>query len=115
MARRYYCPVELTLDVVGGRWKAVILAHLKEGVHRYGELRRRMPGISEKMLTQQLRELESDGLVEREAFDERPPRVEYRLTLDGGALGPALQALYEWGERRAAAEGIAFAPLPDAP
>lgn len=112
MARSYYCPVELTLDVIGGRWKPVILAHLKEGVHRYGELRRRMPGISEKMLTQQLRELESDGLVTRRAFDDRPPRVEYSLTTEGAALGPALQLLYEWGERRAAATGVAFAPLP---
>ncbi|WP_236788519.1 helix-turn-helix domain-containing protein [Amycolatopsis sp. GM8] len=115
MTRRYYCPVELTLDVVGGRWKPVILAHLKEGVHRYGELRRRMPGISEKMLTQQLRDLEADGLVTRETFDERPPRVEYRLTGDGAALGPALQALYDWGERRAKATGVEFTPLPDAP
>lgn len=112
MARRFYCPVELTLDVVGGRWKPVILAHLKEGAHRYGELRRRMPGVSEKMLTQQLRELESDGLVTRQAFEERPLRVEYRLTEDGAALGPALQLLYEWGERRAAATGVTFAPLP---
>lgn len=113
MTRPYYCPVELTLDLIGGRWKPVILAHLKEGVHRYGELRRRMPLISEKMLTQQLRELESDGLVRRDAFEERPPRVEYALTAEGAALGPALQLLYEWGERRAAATGVTFASPPD--
>lgn len=112
MGRRYYCPVELTIDVIGGRWKPVILAHLKEGVHRYGELRRRMPQISEKMLTQQLRELESDGLVARRSFDSNPPRVEYRLSPDGLALGPALQALYEWGARRAETAGIVFAELP---
>ncbi|GAB3006776.1 helix-turn-helix transcriptional regulator [Amycolatopsis acidiphila] len=112
MTRRYHCPVELTLDVIGGRWKPVILAHLKEGVHRYGELRRRMPGISEKMLTQQLRELESDGLVTRAVFAERRPRVEYSLTAEGASLGPVLQLLYEWGERRAGARGVAFAPLP---
>ncbi|WIX78394.1 helix-turn-helix domain-containing protein [Amycolatopsis carbonis] len=91
--RQYWCPVELTVDVVGGRWKPVILAHLKEGVHRYGELRRRMPAISEKMLTQQLRELTTDGLVHRQALDGRVPHVEYRLTPDGEALGPALTAL----------------------
>ncbi|HWD04988.1 MAG TPA: helix-turn-helix domain-containing protein [Amycolatopsis sp.] len=106
--RRYWCPVELTVDVIGGRWKPVILAHLKEGVHRYGELRRRMPGISEKMLTQQLRELAADGLVRRDSFDGRTPHVEYRLTADGEALRPALTALYEWGARRAAAAGITF-------
>ncbi|HVW41250.1 MAG TPA: helix-turn-helix domain-containing protein [Amycolatopsis sp.] len=112
MGRRYYCPVELTIEVIGGKWKPVILAHLKEGVHRYGELRRRMPGISEKMLTQQLRELEADGLVSRRARDGRTPHVEYRLTPDGLALGPALHALYQWGERRAAASGVTFADLP---
>ncbi|HVV10189.1 helix-turn-helix domain-containing protein [Amycolatopsis sp.] len=112
MARVYYCPVELTIDVIGGRWKPVILAHLKEGVHRYGQLRAHLPAISEKMLTQQLRELEADGLVSRHAFDENPPRVEYRLTAQGKSLGPALQLLYEWGEQRAAATGVEFADLP---
>jgi DNA-binding HxlR family transcriptional regulator len=97
MARRYYCPVELAVEVMGGKWKPVILAHLKEGVHRYGELRRRMPEISEKMLTQQLRELERDGLLSRRSFLEVPPRVEYRLTPDGEGLGPALESLYAWG------------------
>jgi DNA-binding HxlR family transcriptional regulator len=111
--KRYHCAVEVAVDVIGGKWKPVILAHLKEGVHRYGELRRRMPAISEKMLTQQLRELESDGLVDREDLGGRVPRVEYRLTADGVALGPALAALYAWGERRAAAEGITFEPAPD--
>ncbi|MFI5612269.1 winged helix-turn-helix transcriptional regulator [Amycolatopsis sp. NPDC051903] len=106
--RRYWCPVELTVDLIGGRWKPVILAHLKEGAHRYGELRRRMPAVSEKMLTQQLRELAADGLVRRESFVGRIPHVEYRLTEEGAALGPALTALYEWGERRAAATGITF-------
>ncbi|WAL67520.1 helix-turn-helix domain-containing protein [Amycolatopsis cynarae] len=114
MARNYYCPVELAIEVIGGRWKPVILAHLKEGVHRYGELRRRMPGISEKMLTQQLRDLESAGLVSRRPVEDAVPRVEYRLTEEGLALGPALQALYDWGVRRAAATGVTFAPLPGA-
>ena len=110
--KRYYCAVELAVDAIGGKWKPVILAHLKEGVHRYGELRRRMPGVSEKMLTQQLRELAADGLVRRESLDGRVPHVEYRLTAEGEALGPALAALYAWGERRAADRGITFEPLP---
>jgi DNA-binding HxlR family transcriptional regulator len=102
MTKRYHCPVELTVDVVGGKWRAVILAHLKEGAHRYGELRRRMPAISEKMLTQRLRELEADGLVAREDHDTVPPHVEYRLTDEGRGLAPVLQALYDWGLDRAA-------------
>ncbi|ONF71635.1 winged helix-turn-helix transcriptional regulator [Amycolatopsis keratiniphila] len=110
--KRYHCAVELAVDVIGGKWKPVILAHLKEGVHRYGELRRRMPGVSEKMLTQHLRELEADGLVLRERREGRVPHVEYRLSEEGELLRPALQALYDWGTRRAADRGIAFEPLP---
>jgi len=106
MTKRYHCPVELTVDVVGGKWRVVILARLKEGVHRYGELRRRMPGISEKMLTQRLRELEADGLVARDDLETVPPHVEYRLTDEGRSLTPVLQALYDWGLERAARTGV---------
>jgi len=106
MAKRYHCPVELTLDVVGGKWRTVILAHLKEGVHRYGELRRRVPDVSEKMLVQRLRELERDGLVERWDKGTVPPHVEYRLTDEGHSLVPVLQALYDWGSARAARTGV---------
>jgi DNA-binding HxlR family transcriptional regulator len=106
MGKRYHCPVELTLDVVGGKWRTVILAHLKEGVHRYGELRRRMPDVSEKMLVQRLRELERDGLVERRDKGTVPPHVEYRLTDEGHSLAPVLQALYDWGTGRAARAGV---------
>ncbi len=110
--KRYHCAVELAVDVLGGKWKPVILSQLKEGVHRYGELRRRMPGVSEKMLTQHLRELEADGLVRRESRAGRVPHVEYRLTEEGERLRPVLQALYDWGTRRAADTGITFEPLP---
>jgi DNA-binding HxlR family transcriptional regulator len=106
MSKRYNCPVELALDVVGGKWRAVILAHLKEGAHRYSELRRRMPDTSEKMLVQRLRELADDGLVERYDAGSVPPRVEYRLTAEGRSLTPVLQALYDWGTGRAARTGI---------
>ncbi|WP_216895539.1 winged helix-turn-helix transcriptional regulator [Nocardia alni] len=107
-AKRYFCPVEVTVDLIGGKWKPVILAHLKEGVRRYGELRRLMPSTSEKMLVQQLRELESSGLVRRTVFETVPPQVEYDLTEDGWSLTPVLTALYEWGEKRSAREGITF-------
>ncbi|SCE91563.1 transcriptional regulator, HxlR family [Micromonospora coriariae] len=108
MPERYHCPVELAVDVIGGKWRPVILAHLKEGVHRYGELRRRMPGVSEKMLTQRLRELESDGLVVRHDHETTPPHVDYRLTEEGLSLAPVLQALYDWGAARAARTGTAI-------
>lgn len=102
MDKDYHCPVELAVGVIGGRWRPVILAHLKEGVHRYGELRRRMPHVSEKMLVQRLRELEADGLVSRHDHGTVPLRVEYRLTEEGRSLAPVLQALYDWGVARAA-------------
>src|SRR6476659_2210471 len=111
MEKRYHCPVELAVDVIGGRWRPVILAHLKEGAHRYGELRRRMPDVSEKMLVQRLRELEADGLVRRESRDRQ---VEYRLTPEGWSLAPVLQALYDWGVARADRTGVAIADPPPA-
>ncbi|GII54353.1 HxlR family transcriptional regulator [Planotetraspora thailandica] len=101
MPKQYHCPVELAVDIIGGAWRPVILAHLKEGVHRYGELRRRMPGISEKMLIQRLRELEAEGLVARHDHKTVPPRVDYHLTDEGASLAPVLQALYDWGVGRA--------------
>jgi DNA-binding HxlR family transcriptional regulator len=104
--KRYSCPVELTVDVVGGRWRTVLLAHLKEGAHRYGELRRLTPGISEKMLTQRLRELEADGLIARRDLGTVPPHVEYDLTAEGRTLEPVLQALYDWGVARAERAGV---------
>jgi DNA-binding HxlR family transcriptional regulator len=98
--------VELTTDVIGGRWRTVILSRLKEGVHRYGELRRLVPGISEKMLSQRLRELEADGLITRRDLGTAAPHVEYDLTEEGRSLTPVLQALYDWGVARAARTGV---------
>lgn len=103
----YNCPVELALDVIGGKWRVVLLAHLKERSHHYGELRRKVPGISEKMFVQRLRELQEAGLVARA---EVPPHVEYSLTEEGRSLGPALQALYDWGVQRATRTGTVIAP-----
>lgn len=109
--RRYYCPVEVAVDVLAGRWTPVILAHLKEGVHRYGELRRRMPEVSEKVLTERLRGLERDGLVERTVHPGVPAPVSYRLTEEGASLAPVLQALYDWGSERAARTGVPVEPV----
>jgi DNA-binding HxlR family transcriptional regulator len=95
----YYCGLDATIDVIGGKWKALILWELRERERRFGELRRRVVGISEKMLIQQLRELEADGLVHREAYHEIPPRVEYSLTEVGAELDDVLLALCQWGER----------------
>ena len=106
MSKTYHCPVELTVGVVGGRWRTVILAHLKEGVHRYGELRRLMPSIGEKMLSQRLCELETDGLVHRHDHGTVPPHVDYRLTDEGLSPAPVPQALYDWGVGRARRTGV---------
>ncbi len=104
--RVYYCPVEVATEVMGGKWTAVVLAHVKEAPRRFSELRRLMPHISEKMLTQRLRSLESDGLLSRTVVSNTPPHVVYDLTDDGRSLAPALQALYDWGARRAEARGL---------
>jgi DNA-binding HxlR family transcriptional regulator len=96
--RKYNCPVEAALDVIGGKWKVLILCWLKERMHRFGELRRRIPGISERVLTQQLRELERDGIVHREVYPEVPPRVEYSLTEFGQTLRPLMGMLNDWGQ-----------------
>ncbi|WP_328471460.1 helix-turn-helix transcriptional regulator [Actinoplanes sp. NBC_00393] len=111
MGRRgpYICGIDAGMDVVTGKWKSLILWELDNyRTRRFGELRRALPGVSEKMLVQHLREMEEDGLVHREIYREVPPRVEYSLTPDGVSLNEALGALGAWGEQRVkrlAAEG----------
>ena len=94
----YQCAVEATVDVAGGKWKPVIVYHLLSGTKRFGELRRLAGGVTQRSLTLQLRELESDGIVRREVFAEVPPRVEYSLTDFGVTLGPLLRAMKLWGD-----------------
>ena len=97
--KAHSCPTEATLAVIGGRWKVPILWNLFAGTCRFGELSRRVGGATQKMLTQQLRELESDGLVHRKVYAEVPPRVEYSATTLGRSLEPVVQSLTEWGEK----------------
>ncbi|RNB86879.1 transcriptional regulator [Brevibacillus fluminis] len=93
------CPVETTLDVIGGKWKGVLLYHLLDGPKRFSQLRRFYPGITQFMLTSQLRELERDGIVHREVYGEVPPKVEYSLTEFGRTLEPVILVMKAWGEQ----------------
>jgi len=93
----YECGLEAALDVIGGKWKVLIIWNLKQGATRFGELKREVPGISEKMLIQSLKEMELDRIVLRQDFKEVPPRVEYSLTEFGKTLYEALAPLCDWG------------------
>jgi DNA-binding HxlR family transcriptional regulator len=110
LRRPFSCGVELALAVVGGKWKPVILAHLKEGALRYGELRARIPALSDKMLTQRLRELEALGLVQRRKTAARGAPSRYTLTPRARSLRPALTALNDWGELVARDVGATIEP-----
>ncbi|WP_068621089.1 winged helix-turn-helix transcriptional regulator [Paenibacillus tuaregi] len=92
------CPVEYTLGVIGGKWKGVILYHLIDGAKRFNELRKICPAITQRMLTLQLRELEQDGVVHREVYQQVPPKVEYSLTAFGRTLEPIILSMKRWGE-----------------
>lgn len=94
----YGCSVEAALSVIGGKWKCMILFHLLDGTKRFNELHREVPGITQRMLTLQLRELEADNVVHREVYAEVPPRVEYSLTEFGRTLEPILMGLKHWGD-----------------
>ncbi|TRZ36950.1 transcriptional regulator [Niallia circulans] len=97
--KKYNISVEATLEVIGGKWKCVILCHLTHGKKRTSELKRLMPNITQKMLTQQLRELEDDGIINRIIYQQIPPKVEYELSEYGESLQSILDALCNWGER----------------
>ena len=101
---RCKCPAETTLEVIGGRWKVPILWHLLQGTRRFSELSRALDGVTQKMLTQQLRELERDGIVSRKVYPQVPPKVEYSLTADGKTLKPVVEAMCKWGKARSTAK-----------
>lgn len=92
------CPVESTLQAIGGRWKVLIIHHLLEGTKRFGELTRMLKGVSARTLTRQLRELEDSGVIDRFVYQQIPPKVEYSLTPLGLKLKPILFAMHDWGE-----------------
>jgi len=95
----YGCPVEATLDVIGGKWKGIILYHLLDKPQRFGEMHRLLVDVTQRMLTLQLRELEEDGVVHREVYKQVPPKVEYSLTEFGRSLSPIILLMRDWGEQ----------------
>ena len=110
--RIYSCPVELTLAAVGGKWKVLLLWNMRDGMRRYGELKRLIPGITHKMLTQQLRELEDDGIISRRVYEVVPPHVEYSLTERGKELSPVLEMMSKWGLQFMAEDDEAYQSAP---
>ncbi|APB70973.1 transcriptional regulator [Paenibacillus polymyxa] len=94
---KYSCSVEATMDIIGGKWKGVIIYYLMSGVKRHSELKKLMGNVTQRMLTLQLRELEMDGLVHREVYKQIPPKVEYSLTELGKSLGSVILYMREWG------------------
>ncbi len=102
----YHCAMDITMDYIGGKWKGVVLWYLKNKTLRFAELKQRIPDITEKMLSIQLKALQADGLIKREAFGDKPPlRVEYSLTEFGKTLIPALDAIAKWGRELGEREG----------
>lgn len=101
----YHCALDVTMDYIGGKWKTIVLWYLRGNAKRFSELNRQIPGITEKMLSMQLRELEKDGLVKRTIFPEVPPRVEYELTTEGKTLLPLLEEIAKWGRKMGAKHG----------
>lgn len=91
------CPVTITLNIIGGKWKPAILYMIDMGINRFGELHRRLPGISKRMLTNNLRELEADKIINRKVFAEVPPKVIYSLTPAGESMEPIFKAMEDWG------------------
>ena len=106
------CPIETTLTLISNRWKVLILWDLLDGVKRFGELKNLLGGVSQKVLTANLRQMEEAGLLTRTAYAEVPPRVEYALTETGRSLRPVLEAMLEWGTRYKAGTAAAAGPTP---
>ncbi|MFZ1676927.1 MAG: helix-turn-helix domain-containing protein [Saprospiraceae bacterium] len=104
--KTYHCALDVTMDYIGGKWKTVVLWYLRKEHKRFSELKRHIPGITEKMLSLQLRQLEKDGIVGRRIFAEVPPRVEYFLTEEGMSIVPVIEAIAKWGREKGKAEGV---------
>ncbi|HEX2947582.1 MAG TPA: helix-turn-helix domain-containing protein [Clostridia bacterium] len=106
---KHICPIEYTLDSIGGKWKLLILYYLMiGGVKRYGELKRSITGITHKMLSQQLKDLEADSIILRKEYHQIPPKVEYTLSEKGVTLLPILKLMYDWGSENLKKCGIPF-------
>ena len=101
----FHCALDVTMNFIGGKWKSVIIWYLRKDVKRFGELKKLVPDITEKMLSLTLRQLEADGLVERSVFAEVPPRVEYKLSAQGKSLLPLVEEMASWGRRKVKEEG----------
>ena len=99
------CPVGLTTEIIGGKWKPLILFHLQDKTRRFGELQKLIPETTKKMLTQRLRELERDGIIRRKVYAQVPPRVEYSLTRHGQSLRPILELMSAWGTQHRTRHG----------
>lgn len=99
--KEVFCPVEITLSAIAGRWKVMVIHQLLEGPKRFNQLQRELKGVTHRTLTKQLREMEESGLVNRKDYGEIPPRVEYSLSPLGKSLKPVLLAMHEWGEKHA--------------
>ena len=95
--KKYHCPVEVVIDLISGKWKSETMWLIQDEPKRFGEIKRLLNGISPKVLTEQLRELEENGLIIRESYPEIPPRVQYSLSEQGRSLWPILEQMYDWG------------------
>ncbi len=101
----YKCPIETTIDVIGGKWRSLIIWHLNKEVLRFSEIQRIVPGISKKVLSEHLRDLEKNDFIERRVYPEVPPKVEYLITEKGRGLGEILDAMEKWGKNLLEKEG----------
>ena len=109
-SKEYHCVLDLTMAYIGGKWKCIIMWYLKDDKKRFGELRKLIPDITERMLTLQLRDLEKDGLVDRKIFAEVPPKVEYKLTVLGRSIIPVVEEMAKWGMMIAEIQGKGESP-----
>ncbi|MEM9722871.1 MAG: helix-turn-helix domain-containing protein [Bacteroidota bacterium] len=101
----FHCSVDVTMRCIGGKWKAVVIWYLRKGKKRFGELKARIPDITDKMLSIQLKALEEDGLLTRKVYAQVPPKVEYELTEEGNSLIPLVESIAKWGRQKVEKEG----------